>query len=128
MEKANFADRFCYKAYRILYFGFIVLPLIAGIDKFTDLLTDWDKYLSPLISNVVNAHTFLMIVGVVEIAAALIVAFRPMLGAAIVAFWLWGIVLNLLTMPGFYDIALRDFGLSLGALALAHLAREYQSL
>jgi hypothetical protein len=73
----------------------------------------------------INAQIFMKAVGVIEIAAAVIVLVKPRYGAFIVAFWLWGIIINLLTIPGFYDIALRDFGLSLGALALGFLAKEY---
>ncbi len=113
------------KAFRILFLGFIVLPFIAGLDKFFNVLVDWSNYLSPLISNVIPAKTFMRIVGIIEILAALIVFVNPRVGGYIVAFWLWGIILNLLSIPGYYDIALRDFGLSLGALALAFISRDY---
>jgi len=125
----NISERRVYRpvftAYRILYVGFIIVPAIAGIDKLFNALVDWSIYVSPLISNMINAQLFMQIVGVIEIAAALLVAFRPRVGAFVVAFWLWGIILNLLSIPGYYDIALRDFGLSLGALALGYLAKEY---
>jgi len=115
-----------FQAYAILYVGFVALPIIAGLDKFAHLLTDWDKYLTPLVPDIlgIRAHSFMQIVGVVEITAGLLVAFAPRIGAYVVALWLWGIVVNLLLVPGFYDIALRDFGLSLGALALARLSAE----
>jgi hypothetical protein len=114
-----------YKAYKILHVAFVLAPLLAGLDKFFDFLVNWPIYLSPLVSNMINAQIFMKAVGVIEIAAAVIVLVKPRYGAFIVAFWLWGIIINLLTIPGFYDIALRDFGLSLGALALGFLAKEY---
>src|SRR5439155_2559413 len=121
------AGRPAYQAYLILYAGFVALPILAGLDKFAHLLVNWDQYLAPLVTQIlpVTGHTFMLVVGVIEIAAGVLVALRPRVGACIVALWLWGIILNLLLVPGFYDIALRDFGLSLGALALARLSREF---
>jgi len=118
-------NRPSYKAYKILHVGFVVAPLLAGADKFFDFLVHWPIYLSPIVGNIINAQVFMKVVGVIEIAAALLVAIKPRLGAFVVAFWLWGIIVNLLTIPGFYDVALRDFGLSLAALALGFLAKEY---
>jgi hypothetical protein len=116
-----------YQAYQLLHVAFILAPVIAGVDKFTHLLCNWDKYLAPSVARMmpVDAHTFMLAVGVIEIVAALIVAVWPMIGAYIVALWLWGIIGNLFLLGGYYDIALRDFGLSLGALALARLSAEY---
>ena len=116
-----------YQAYQLLYLGFIVAPLVAGLDKFTHLLTDWDMYLAPVVAGLLpfSAGTFMIIVGVVEIGAAALVALRPKIGAYVVAAWLAGIVVNLLLIPGYFDIALRDFGLMLGALALARLSEEF---
>ena len=116
-----------YQAYQILYIGFIVAPLLAGLDKFTHFLTDWDKYLAPVVADLLpfSAHTFMLVVGVVEIGAAILVAVRPQIGAYVVAAWLAAIVINLLLIPGYFDIALRDFGLMLGALALARLSEEF---
>jgi hypothetical protein len=125
--RSSMLNRPSYKAYQILYFGFIAAPIIAGLDKFFDVLVEWSFYLSPLVGNMIDAAVFMKIVGVIEIAAGLLVAFRPKIGAFVVAFWLWGIIANLLTIPGYYDIALRDFGLSLGALALGFMAREYST-
>jgi uncharacterized membrane protein YphA (DoxX/SURF4 family) len=121
------ASRPAYQAYLILYAGFIALPVLAGLDKFLHLLVNWDQYLAPLVTQIlpVTAHTFMLVVGVIEIAAGILVAIQPRIGAYVVALWLWGIILNLLLVPGFYDVALRDFGLSLGALALARLSREF---
>jgi len=116
-----------YQAYVVLYTGFVALPIVAGLDKFFHLLVNWDQYLAPVVTQVlpVTAHQFMLVVGVIEIIAGLLVAFKPQLGAYVVALWLWGIIVNLLLVPGFYDIALRDFGLSLGALALARLSHEF---
>lgn len=116
-----------HQAYLILYAGFVVLPILAGLDKFFHLLVNWDQYLTPLVPQIlsITAHRFMDLVGVIEIVAGLLVAFRPQIGAWVVALWLWGIIVNLLLIPGYYDIALRDFGLSLGALALARLSREF---
>ena len=117
-----------YQAYLILYAGFAALPMLAGLDKFFLLLVDWDQYLAPRVAAVlpVAPHTFMMAVGLVEIIAGLLVALRPRIGALVVALWLWGIILNLLLVPGYFDVALRDFGLSLGALALYRLSLEYE--
>jgi hypothetical protein len=113
------------RAYTILYVGFVALPIIAGADKFAHLLVNWDQYLSPFFASLMGpvAPYFMQIVGVVEIVAGVVVAAAPRFGGYLVALWLWGIIINLLSIPGYYDIALRDFGLSLGALALAQLAK-----
>jgi len=115
-----------YVAYKLLLFGFVVLPFLAGLDKFFHLLANWEMYLAPQVMaalSPIGAHNLMMAVGAIEIVAAIIVAVKPRIGAYIVAVWLWAIVINLLIARGFYDIALRDFALSLGALALAQLAR-----
>lgn len=120
--------RAAHQAYRILHVGFTVLPIVAGLDKFCQILVNWDQYLAPAVTRVlpVTAHTFMLAVGVIEIAAGVLVALRPRIFAYVVMLWLWGIIINLLLTPtGFYDIALRDFGLSLGALALARLGQEF---
>lgn len=114
-----------YAAYLILWAGFTVLPLVMGLDKFVGVLTDWEVYLAPWVVDLLpfSAHTAMLIVGVVEIAAGVLVALRPRHAAYVVALWLAGIIVNLLTYPGYYDVALRDVGLLLAALALAQLAR-----
>jgi hypothetical protein len=116
-----------YQAYQILHVAFIIAPIIAGLDKFTHLLVNWDMYLSPAVSRMIpfDAHTFMVGVGLVEIIAGLLVAVMPYVGGYVVAVWLWGIIINLLMMRGYYDIALRDFGLSLGAVALARLSLPF---
>jgi len=115
------------QAYHILHWGFVAAPTIAGVDKFTHLLTNWDQYLAHSVEKILpmSGHAFMLLVGVVEIIAGLIVALRPRIGAWIVAAWLCGIIVNLLLVPGFYDIALRDFGLMLGAIALGRLSAVY---
>lgn len=116
--------RQAHQAFLILRFGFTVAPIIAGADKFLHLLTDWDKYLAPAVSNTLGMqpHTFMMIVGAIEIVAGLVVAIRPRFGGYLVAAWLVGIIIDLVAVGGYLDVALRDLGLCLGALALARLA------
>ena len=119
--------RYSYQAFRLLHWAFVLAPILAGADKFLHLLVDWNQYLSPLVTRVlsVSADGFMKIVGVIEVVAGIIVAVKPRVGAYIVAAWLLGIVANLLTIPGYFDIALRDFGLMLAALALARLSHIY---
>jgi len=116
-----------YQAYQILHVAFTVAPLVAGADKFFHFMVNWDQYLSPLVTRTlpISAHTFMQAVGIIEIVAALLVALMPAIGGWIVGLWLLGIVVNLLTIPAYFDIALRDFGLALGAFALARLAKEF---
>ena len=115
------------QAFRILHVGFVVAPILAGLDKFFEVLVDWDRYLAPVVTDVlpVSGHSLMLAVGVVEIAAGVLVAFRPRIGGYVVAVWLWAIIVNLLVAGDHFDIALRDFGLSLGALALARLAEAF---
>ncbi len=114
------------EAYLLLRTVFTIAPIAFGLDKFVELLTDWEQYLAPWIDELVpgSAHTAMLLVGVVEVAAGLLVAVRPRLGAYVVALWLAGIIVNLVTLGDFYDVALRDFGLLVGALALARLATD----
>jgi hypothetical protein len=115
------------QAYRILHVGFVVAPVLAGLDKFFNVLVDWDRYVAPAVTDVlpVSAHTLMLVVGVIEIAAGILVALRPRIGGYVVAAWLWAIIVNLLVLGDYFDVALRDFGLSLGALALARLAEAF---
>jgi len=117
-----------YLAFALLRTAFSVAPIVFGLDKFFNLLTDWQGYLAPLVDRLVpgTAHQVMLVVGVVEIVAGVLVAVRPQLGGYVVAAWLAGIIMNLLLIPGFYDVALRDFGLLLAALALARLARAFR--
>jgi uncharacterized membrane protein YphA (DoxX/SURF4 family) len=117
-----------YQAFRILHIGFTVLPIIAGLDKFFHWLASWEMYLSTTVEQVlpIPPQTFMRISGVIEIAAGLLVAVVPRIGAWVVAAWLLGITINLVLPPGFYDIALRDFGLMLAAVSLGLMARRYR--
>ena len=116
-----------YQAYKILRLGFIVAPILAGLDKFFHYLVNWDQYLPPFVNNMTggHGHELMLVVGVIEIAAGLGVWFKPKVFAYVVSIWLLLIVINLLMIPGYFDVALRDFGLSLGALALARLSDEF---
>ena len=116
-----------YQAFVILRIGFTVAPILFGLDKFANLLVDWPAYLAPWIDDIVpgSAQAAMYAVGVVEIVAGIAVALAPRFGAWLVAGWLAGIIVNLLTIPDYYDIALRDFGLLLAAVALARLAQHY---
>jgi hypothetical protein len=112
------------QAFWMLRIGFTVAPVLFGLDKFTGWLADWERYLAPQLVDLaqVTAHQMMLAVGVVEVAAGLVVALRPRLGGYLVAAWLGGIIVNLLLRGDFYDIALRDVGLLLAALTLARLA------
>jgi hypothetical protein len=116
-----------YQAYLLLRVVFTVAPILFGLDKFAGVLVDWDGYLAPWINDIVpgSGADAMYAVGLVEIAAGVIVATVPRFGAPLVAAWLGGIIVNLLTYSGYYDIALRDFGLLVGALALWRLSVEY---
>ena len=116
-----------FQAFFLLRTVFTIAPIAFGLDKFTNILTDWTTYLAPWINDIVpgNAAQAMNAVGVIEIAAGLLVAFAPRIGAYVVAACLAGIIVNLLTLHDFYDVALRDFGLLAGALALGRLASTY---
>jgi hypothetical protein len=116
-----------YQAYQILHMAFIVAPVVAGLDKFFHLLVNWDQYLPTSVNNLVggHGHELMLGVGVIEIVAGIGVAFKPKIFAYVVAAWLALIIVNLLMIPGYFDVALRDFGLLLGALALARLSHEF---
>ncbi|MGE5292009.1 MAG: hypothetical protein ACM3ML_33465 [Micromonosporaceae bacterium] len=116
-----------FQAYWLLRIGFTVAPILFGADKFADLLTNWDKYLAPWVNDLVpgTAHQAMYAVGVIEIIAGLVVLARPRIGGYLVAAWLLGIIVNLLSIGGYYDVALRDFGLLLAALTLARLAKAF---
>lgn len=117
-----------YQAFRALQIGFVVAPVIAGADKFLHVLTDWTRYLWPGFSDLLGMSpaTFMGIVGVVEIIAGVTVALKPRFGGYLVAAWLTGIILNLLLLGEYFDVALRDLGLAIGAFALARLATVWE--
>ena len=127
-DQAAQLDNPAYQGYLLLRIGFVVAPLLFGLDKFFNILVDWDRYLAPVVNDLVpgNAHQAMLAVGVIEIVAGLVVALRPRFGGYLVAAWLAGIIVNLLLIPGHYDIALRDFGLLLAALTLARLATAFE--
>jgi uncharacterized membrane protein YphA (DoxX/SURF4 family) len=116
-----------YQAFALMRLGFAVAPIAFGLDKFFNVMVDWPKYLAPWIDDIApgSAQQFMYFVGVTEIVAGVLVAIKPRYGAYVVAAWLGGIIVNLLTYSGYYDIALRDFGLMLAALTLARLAAVY---
>ncbi|MEU4392122.1 DoxX family membrane protein [Kribbella sp. NPDC023855] len=116
-----------YQAFLVLRTVFTVAPIAFGLDKFTNLLTEWPGYLAPWINDLVpgSGQDAMYAVGVIEIVAGVAVAVIPRYGALLVAAWLAGIILNLLTLSGFYDVALRDFGLLIAAVALSRLAVQY---
>ncbi|MGH2955446.1 MAG: hypothetical protein ACRDL6_00425 [Solirubrobacterales bacterium] len=111
----------------MLRIGFAVLPVLFGLDKFFDVLVNWEIYLAPWINDIVpgTAAEAMYAVGVIEILAGIAVALKPRYAAYVVAAWLGGIIVNLLSHSGYYDVALRDFGLLVGALTLARLASKY---
>ena len=116
-----------YQAFALMRLAFTVAPIAFGLDKFFNVMVDWPIYLAPWINDIApgSGQDFMYFVGATEIVAGVLVAVKPRYGAYVVAAWLAGIVLNLLTHSAFYDIALRDFGLMLAALTLARLASVY---
>jgi len=115
------------QAFEVLHWGFVAVPAIVGIDKFLHLMTNWDAYLAPQLAQLspLSVPTMMRVTGVIEMAAGLIVALKPKIGAWIVAAWLAGIIFNLALLGDNWDIAFRDFGLMLGAIALARLAAAH---
>jgi uncharacterized membrane protein YphA (DoxX/SURF4 family) len=122
IDRTTGADR----AFFLLRTVFTIAPIAFGLDKFFNLLVDWTVYLAPWIDDIVpgDAQAAMYAVGVVEIAAGFLVAVAPRLGAYVVAGWLLGIIVNLVSTGEFLDIALRDFGLLVGALSLGQLAES----
>jgi uncharacterized membrane protein YphA (DoxX/SURF4 family) len=116
-----------HQAYLILRAAFVVAPVVFGVDKFTNWLVQWDQYLAPALSDPLPMapHQAMYVVGVIEVAAGVLVALHARLGAVVVAAWLAGIIVNLLLIPGYYDVAVRDFGLLLSAIALQRLASRF---
>ena len=121
------AQRYDHQAFQILRFGFTVAPILAGADKFFHLLVNWDQYLPAVVNKLTggHGHELMLLVGVIEIVAGIGVAVKPRIFAYVVAAWLFLIICNLLAIPGYFDVVLRDLGLLLGALALARLSQKY---
>ena len=126
-DVSDHASSSSYQAYQILHLAFIVAPVVAGLDKFFHLLVNWDQYLPPSVNSLVggHGHELMLGVGVIEVVAGIGVAFKPKIFSYVVAAWLALIIVNLLMIPGYFDVALRDFGLLLGALALARLSHDF---
>jgi hypothetical protein len=116
-----------YQSFLLLRIGFVVAPVLFGLDKFFDVMADWSTYLAPSIDRLVpgSVGDAMLAVGVIEIVAGLVVALRPRFGGYLVAAWLAAIIVNLLLLGGHLDIALRDLGLMLAALSLARLATAF---
>lgn len=116
-----------YQAFLLLRTVFTIAPIVFGLDKFANVMTDWPQYLAPWIDRILpgTAQQGMYLIGVIEIVAGIVVALAPRIGAWVVAAWLGGIIVNLLTLSGYYDVALRDFGLLVGAVALARLSVQY---
>jgi len=124
---ARFSQDRAYQAFRILQLIFIVAPIIAGLDKFFFLFADWSKYLSSFAMNAVGNHDrmFMALAGFIEIVVGIGMVFKPRVFSYLVALWLLLIIINLFMLGAFYDIALRDFGLMLAAIALGRLSKQY---
>jgi hypothetical protein len=116
-----------YQAYQLLHIAFVVAPILAGLDKFFHRLVDWDQYLAPIVDRILggHGHYFMLVVGLVEVIAGIGVLLKPKIFAYVVAAWLLGIIVNLLLVGGYFDIALRDLGLFLAALAFGRLSAAY---
>src|SRR5512144_2828828 len=116
-----------FQAFTLLRVGFTVAPILFGLDKFAHVLVNWDVYLAPRLDHIIpgTAHQAMYAVGVIEVVAGVVVALRPKYGSLLVVGWLAGVIVNLLLVPGYYDIALRDFGLLLSARTLSRLASAF---
>lgn len=127
MDRVSEKTDTAYQAYQILRLGFTVAPIVAGLDKFLHLLVNWDQYVPALVNKLTggHAHELMMAVGVIEIVAGIGVFIRPKIFAYVVSAWLVLIIINLLMIPGYFDVALRDLGLALGALALGRLSEKF---
>ncbi|MGE3107531.1 MAG: hypothetical protein AB7G11_00980 [Phycisphaerales bacterium] len=125
--RGRVADSASLQAFWLLRVGFAVAPILAGLDKFAHVMTDWEKYVAPVVVRILggHGHEFMMAVGVIEVIAGIGVAILPRVFAYVVAAWLLGVIVNLLLIPGYYDIALRDLGLALGAFALGRLSHVH---
>lgn len=117
-----------HQAFLLLRTVFTIAPILFGLDKFFNVMVDWTTYLAPIATDIipVSPQAFMYAVGVIEILAGILVAWKPRIGSLVVAAWLAGIIINLLLVPGYFDVALRDFGLLVGALALNRLSSDDQ--
>jgi uncharacterized membrane protein YphA (DoxX/SURF4 family) len=113
-------------SFNLLRITFGIVPIVAGLDKFTNLLTNWEQYLNPAMAGMlpVSAHTFMIIVGIIEVIAGILVLVRPALGAFIVAAWLTLIAITLLAGGQFLDVAVRDLVMAVGAFTLGRISRN----
>ena len=127
MDRVSERSNTAYQAYQILRLGFTVAPIVAGLDKFLHLMVNWDQYVPALVNKLTggHAHELMMVVGVIEIVAGIGVFIKPKIFAYVVSAWLVLIIINLLMIPGYFDVALRDLGLALGALALGRLSEKF---
>lgn len=125
METKNSAVR---KTYQLLYWTFGLVPIVAGLDKFTNILADWEKYLAPWMADLMPfaPHTFMMIVGVIEIIAGILVLSKPKIGGTIVSIWLVLIALSLITSWTYVDVAVRDIVMAIAAFSMVSLAGSVQ--
>jgi hypothetical protein len=126
-ERAVARTDYAHAAYQVLHWGFVVLPALTGLDKFFHLLTNWDQYLAPRVESMLpfSGHVFMLLAGIAELGAALLVLLVPKIGAWVVTLWLAAIITNLIMLGGFFDVALRDFGLMLAAISLGLLSLNY---
>jgi uncharacterized membrane protein YphA (DoxX/SURF4 family) len=115
-----------HQAFLLLRTVFTIAPILFGLDKFFNVMVDWTTYLAPIATDIipVSPQAFMYAVGAIEILAGILVAWKPRIGSLVVAAWLAGIIINLLLVPGYFDVALRDFGLLVGALALNRLSSD----
>lgn len=111
----------------VLHWTYAILPLAAGADKFTHILTNWNKYLAPAVANMIDPNVFMSIVGVIEMIAGVLVIAKPRIGSLVVGFWLVAIALNLLLTGQYYDVAVRDLVIAVGAFSLHYLLRPDQT-
>lgn len=125
METTNLHSGKVRPVFKLLKITFVIVPIVAGLDKFTNLLTQWDKYLHPAIKDLLpfSAHTFMMIVGVIEIIAGILVLIKPAVGGLIVAAWLALIAVTLLAGGVYLDVAVRDLVMAISAFSMARLAK-----
>jgi hypothetical protein len=125
METHNLSEQRIVPVYNLLKFTFVIVPIVAGLDKFTDLLANWDKYINPGIAGMLplSPHNFMMVVGVIEIVAGILVFLKPLTGGLIVAAWLTLIALTLLASGHYLDVAVRDLVMAISAFSMTRLGQ-----